>query len=222
MTTLEELWPLFGLHVSCGPLELRALRDDDLPDVLSVVEGGIHEPDRMPFLFPWTDATGDELRVNTLQYHWRSRAELTPNRWSLELGVWRDGAFVGCQGVRTTSFPVTRTGETGSWLGLPFQGQGTGTLMRQAVCALCFDHLSFTELTSGAFTDNPASRAVSRKLGYVDNGRTRVERRGELAVDTCLRLTPGTFVRPVHPVEVTGVAGVRRLLGIDDEVATTA
>ena len=216
MTTLEQLWPLFGLRVTCGPLELRPVRDDDLPTVLSVVAGGIHEPDQMPFLFPWTDATGEELIVNTLQHHWRSRAELSPDKWSLELGVWRDGVFVGSQGVRTTNFRVTRTGETGSWLGLPFQGQGTGTLMRQAICALCFDHLGFTELMSGAFTDNPQSRGVSRKVGYVENGLVRYKRRDALAVNQQLLLTPEAFVRAPHPVEVFGADGMRRLLGIED------
>ncbi|MEP6817849.1 MAG: GNAT family N-acetyltransferase [Marmoricola sp.] len=218
MTTLVELWPLFGLRVTCGPLELRAVRDDDLPHVLEAVEAGIHEATRMPFLFPWTDAMGDTLRVNTLQHYWRARADVTPDKWSLPLGVWRDGGFVGIQEVATTNFGVTRTGETGSWLGRRFQGQGVGTLMRQAICALCFDHVSFTELTSGAFTDNPASRAVSRKVGYVDNGRVRYRRRDELAVNQSLLLTPEAFVRPGHPVGVEGVAGVRRLLGIDDSI----
>ena len=61
MTALEELWPLFGLRVRCGPLEMRPVQDADLPEVLAVIQGGIHEPERMPFYFPWTDATGDEL-----------------------------------------------------------------------------------------------------------------------------------------------------------------
>jgi RimJ/RimL family protein N-acetyltransferase len=39
--------------------------------------------------------------------------------------------------------------------------------MRQAMCALLFDHLEAEEITSAAFTDNPASLAVSRKVGYI-------------------------------------------------------
>jgi RimJ/RimL family protein N-acetyltransferase len=215
MTTLEELWPLFRLRVCCGPLELRLVRDTDLPEVVAAVQGGIHDPARMPFLHPWTDASGDALVRQTMQHFWQSRAEATPEKWSLELGVWRDGTFVGIQAVSTRDFAVTRTGETGSWLGLPFQGRGTGTLMRQAVCALCFDHLGFTEVTSGAFTDNPQSMAVSTKVGYVPNGLVRFKRRGALAVNRQLRLTPEAFVRAEHPVEVTGVDGVRRMLGIE-------
>jgi RimJ/RimL family protein N-acetyltransferase len=215
MKSLEELWPLFGLRVRCGPLELRPLRDDDLPVVHAAVAAGIHEPDRMPFAFPWTDLVGVQQEVNTVQHTWRVRAELEPDRWRLELGVWRDSEFVGVQGVSTQHFPVTRTGETGSWLGRQHQGQGIGTLMRQAMCALCFDHLSFAEITSGAFTDNPASLAVSRKVGYVDNGWVRYQRRDELAINRVLLLRPEGFVRAPYPVHVEGAGGVRRLLGID-------
>lgn len=216
MTTLEELWPLFGLRVRCGPVQLRTVQDADLPDLVALVQGGIHAPDAMPFLHPWTDAGGDAQVRNTLQHHWQSRAGITAETWSLQLGVWREGTLVGIQSVRTQDFAFTRTGETGSWLGLPFQGQGTGTLMRQAICGLCFDHLGFTEITSGAFTDNPQSLAVSTKVGYVLNGTVRHRRRDGVVVDRQLLLTPEAFVRPPYPVEVSGVAGVRRLLQIED------
>jgi RimJ/RimL family protein N-acetyltransferase len=215
--TLEELWPPFGLRVSCGPLTLRVVRDDDLPALVEVVEGGIHDPGRMPFYFPWTDATGDVLRQETLRFFWRSRADRTsPGSWSLPLGVWRDDELVGIQEIATKDFPVTRTGETGSWLGLRFQGLGTGTLMRQVICVLAFDHLGFTEVTSGAFTDNPQSLAVSRKVGYVDNGRVRLKRRkDEQAVNQQLLLTPSALVRPPYPVVVEGVEPLRAFLGTD-------
>ncbi len=55
--------------------------------------------------------------------------------------------------------------------------------MRQPACALVLDHLGGEQLTSAAYQDNPASLAVSRKVGYVDNGVERRQRReGELAV----------------------------------------
>jgi RimJ/RimL family protein N-acetyltransferase len=54
--------------------------------------------------------------------------------------------------------------------------------MRQAMCALLFDHLDAQEIASAAFVDNPASLAVSRRVGSVDNGIFREQRRpGELA-----------------------------------------
>jgi RimJ/RimL family protein N-acetyltransferase len=108
------------------------------------------------------------------------------------------------QGIATRDFPVTRTGETGSWLGQEFHGRGIGTLMRQAICVLCLDHLGFEEVTSGAFTDNPASLGVSRKVGYRRNGEQRLARKGELATNVQLVLNPEDLVRPPYDVDVVG------------------
>lgn len=204
MDALDQLWPPFSLRVTCGPLVMRPLRDADFPEVLAVVHGGIHAPDFMPFSFPWTDATGAEMDRQFLQYHWRARAELTPERWQLDLGVWEEGRLVGVQGVSTRDFPVTRTGETGSWLGQQFHGRGIGTLMRQAICVLCLDHLGFEEVTSAAFADNPASQGVSRKVGYRPNGEERWARKGEQATMVRLVLREEDLVRPPHDVEVEG------------------
>ena len=82
--------------------------------------------------------------------------------------------------------------------------------MRQAICVLCFDHLGFEEVTSGAFTDNPASRAVSRKVGYRENGEHRFARQGALATMVGLVLRPEDLVRPPYDVVVEGAQRVRR------------
>ena len=84
------------------------------------------------------------------------------------------GELVGVQALHTENFRITRTGETGSWLGRSLQGRGLGTRMRRALCAFAFDHLGAVEITSGAFLDNPASLAVSAKVGYLPNGRARL------------------------------------------------
>jgi len=200
---LAAIWPPFGLRLTCGPLVMRPMRDSDFPEVLAVAHAGIHDPDAMPFSFPWTDPKGTEFEREFLRFHWGQRARLKPEHWSLELGVWHEGRFVGVQGVDTHDFSVTRTGETGSWLGQEFHGRGIGTLMRQAICVLCFDHLGFEEITSGAFADNPASLAVSRKVGYRPNGETRVARKGELAINRGLVLSPADLV-PGPPVRAPG------------------
>ncbi len=214
---LTRAFPPFALRVEAGPLSLRYPTDEDVAELVEVAAAGIHEPERMPFYVPWTEATGDTLRTNTAQYFWRKRAELSPAEWALPLVVRHDGVVVGVQAVETRKFLVTRSGETGSWLGMAFHGKGIGTMMRRAICALAFDHLGFAEVTSGAFTDNPASLAVSRKVGYVDNGRHRLERReGELAVNVGLVLTPETFDRGNAVVEVSGAAELRRFIGLDE------
>lgn len=215
MLTLADLHPALGLQITAGPLELRGLTDDDLVRLCALAESGVHDPARMPFLFPWTDAPAGELARNTAAYHWRSRASWSPKEWGLQLGVWRGGHLVGCQGFETRDYLVTRTGETGSWLGRAHQGQGIGTAMRRAVCAFVFDHLDANEITSAAFVDNPESLAVSRKVGYSPNGVVRKQRRdGELAHEQRLTLTPESFVRGQHPVEVQGIEAFRRFIGL--------
>ena len=217
---IADLWPPFALRVTCGPLLMRPMRDDDFPEVLAVAHAGVHDPGLAPFYFPWTDARGTDLERSFVQYHWRARAELSAAKWALDLGVWHEGRFVGVQGVSTEDFLVTRTGETGSWLGQQFHGRGIGTLMRQAMCVLCLDHLGFEEVMSAAFSDNPASLAVSRKVGYRRNGEQRLARKGVLASNVKLVLTPDDLVRPPYDVEVVGAETFRELVGLDQGRAT--
>lgn len=216
MSSVTDLFAPLGLRARAGPLELRGLTDDDLVGLAALAERGIHDADQMPFYVPWTAVPAEQLARNLAAYHWRSRADFGPDAWSLHLGVWWNGVLVGTQGLDTEHYLVTRTGETGSWLGAEFQGRGIGTAMRRAMCALAFDHLGAQQVTSAAFVDNPASLAVSRKVGYQENGERRLQRRpGELAINKMLVLTPATFVRGPDPLEVTGVAGVRRAIGLD-------
>lgn len=213
---LAAAFPPLGLHVRAGTLELRPLTDEVLVDLCAVAEEGIHDPDEMPFYVPWSTAPKGELTRNTLRHHWRTRAEFCPEHWVLQLAVFDAGRLVGCQDISTHDFLVTRSGETGSWLGRGHQRQGIGTRMRRAVCALAFDHLGFEEVTSGAFVDNPASLGVSRKVGYRPDGTRRLKRReGELAINQRLVLTPDIFVRGEDQVEVTGAAALRAFIGLE-------
>lgn len=214
--SIADVLPALGLRIAAGPLELRGITDDDLVTLGELAVRGVHEPGRMPFYYPWTEADPAELPLKFAQYHWSIRASWSPERWELNLGVWHDGELIGVQGVATEHFLVTRTGETGSWLGREHQGRGVGTAMRQAMCAFLFDHVGFEEITSGAFTDNPASLGVSRKVGYRENGVRRLKRReGELATNLGLVLAPADLVRGEHPVDVDGVGAFRRSIGLD-------
>lgn len=215
MTDLADVLPALGLRVTAGDLELRGVTDDLVVELADLAARGIHDPERMPFSFPWTDAAPEEFHRSFGQYHWRTRAEFSLASWVLNLAVLHRGEVVGVQGVNTSDFLVTRTGETGSWLGRAHQGRGLGTAMRQVMCAFLFDHVGFTEITSGAFTDNPASLTVSAKVGYVANGTVRYNRRGEQADMTQLLLTPDAFRRGPQVLDVEGLGAFRRSIGLD-------
>ena len=214
MVSLSSTFPPFGLRIEAGPLVLRPITDDVLPELVDVALAGVHEPERMPFLVPWTDAPASELPLAFTQYHWGLRSSWRRENWHLELAVEHAGRIVGIQAFGTTDYLVTRSGETGSWLGLQFHGRGIGTAMRQAICAFCFDHLEAEQVTSGSFVDNPASAAVSRKVGYLPNGVRRLARRpGERQDNQAWLLTPQNFVRGV-PITVTGASAFREFIGL--------
>lgn len=213
--TLEQIWPPFGVRVQAGDLSLGVIREDDVPELVALVLDGIHGPAEMPFFVPWTDAPPEELPANYLRYVGQTLAGQTPESTNLPFVVRRAGEVVGVQALEGEHVAVTRTLETGSWLARRFHGQGIGTRMRQAVCALAFDHLDVERITSGAFLDNPSSLAVSRKVGYRPNGRRWLARRGSLAEQQLLLLTPETFRRGTDPVQVRGVPALRAFLGLD-------
>jgi RimJ/RimL family protein N-acetyltransferase len=213
---LEDVWPLFRLSLRTPRLELRVVRDDDLGPLVDAALAGIHKPDVMPFAAPWTDADPDELRRSFARHQWMQRLRADRHAWCLNLVVLHEGTPIGIQDVLADRFPVLRTVVTGSWLTASQHGRGFGTEMRAAVLAFAFDHLGaeIAETSAGDF--NAASVGVSRRLGYRDNGETRIETRpGVVMRDLRMRLEPDAFVRPDWTLEVEGVAETRRELGLD-------
>lgn len=225
MLTLEEIFPPFGLALTCGSLQLTVLRDDDLPELVELIRGGVQDPDLpMPFLRAWhqdpyAPGSPDGLPATSLRWWWTQRASFAPDDWRLALVVRRDGVLVGMQDLHAVSFAHNRQVMTGSWLGLPFHGQGIGTLMRQLVVGFAFDELGAERCESGYVVGNHASAAVSRKVGYVDNGTRRLvqhQRDGAVGVEEQrVLVTPSTYVRPDAPVAVEGAEALRRFLAIE-------
>lgn len=214
MSSLTALWPLFGLKLTTPRLELRPVSDADLPHLIAAVHAGIHDPNEMPFSYPWTDAKGDELTEETLKYFWQTRAVFSPDRWIINFGVWIDGEFAGVQELMTTDFPVLKTVRSGSWLTMSRQGHGIGTEMRQAVMAYAFDYLGAEVAESDAAPFNHASLGVLRKLGYQDNGATRIAVRAGLREQRRVRLDREDYIRPNWTLTVQGHDAVARLLGL--------
>ena len=212
--TLEEIWPPYGLVVEAGDLRMTALREADVPEVLDVVAGGIHDPAWTPFLFPWTDAPAEEMPANYLRFFASTLTRTVDGGVSLELVVRRNGQVIGMQGMNGPDVAGTRRLETGSWLGLPFQGQGLGTRMRRMMCALAFDGLGLDAVTSSAWEDNAASRRVSEKVGYRETGRGQAERRGVPTGEVFFELRPEELVRGDEPVRITGAEELQRFLGV--------
>ena len=210
-------WPFFDLAIRTERLELRVADDALLLALADLAASGVHDPGSQPFTTPWTDTPIDEFHRSFLQFHWRCRADLTARRWRLNFAVTADGELVGMQGASASDFPVLRSAETGSWLGLEHHGKGIGTEMRLAILTLLFDGLSADYATSAAAADNPASQGVSRKLGYVRNGFMLASARGEAKRHDrfVLHRDDWSRTRPDVDVEILNLGAILPILGLD-------
>lgn len=208
-------WPLFDVEVRTPRLTMRYIDDELATRLIDVASGGIHAPDYMPFAVPWTDLEPPEFERRALDFYWRNRAA-TPESWNLLFAVIADGEVVGSTNLGAQGFPIKRWFETGSWLGLRFQGKGLGRELRVATLHLGF--LAFDALVAGtsAFADNEPSLGVTRSLGYEPNGIEHNVRRGESVVTERFRMSRDHFLEHVRrdDIEITGDETVRGLLGI--------
>jgi RimJ/RimL family protein N-acetyltransferase len=215
MTELAACWPPFGLTLTTPRLTLRPVLDEDIPVAVHAALSGIHEPGRSPFSTPWAETPAQELGPNMAQWYWRCRANMSPQEWTLLLGIWHEGDFLGCQDVAAKDFATVRTVSTGSWLRRDIQGQGFGREMRAAVALYAFDWLGADAAESEAATWNQQSLGVSRSLGYQLNGITRASWGGKAQEVQIVRLTPATFNRPDWQLHVEGHEPTAKYLGIE-------
>ncbi len=168
----------------------------------------------MPFIVPWTDRPPAEVARGVVQHHWSMLGQWAPEDWQLNLSVFHAGEIVGQQTLRGRDLAVLRQVGTGSWLGRRHHGKGIGTEMRAAVLHLAFTGLGAEEAVSSAFADSHASRAVSRKLGYQDNGTARQVVRGAMTTEHRMRLTRAAWERhATTPVTIEGLVACRPMFG---------
>lgn len=208
-------WPLFGLCLRTPRLELRL---PDLPELDALAElstEGVHPADQMPFAHPWTDLPPAERARSVMRFHWKKLADWTVEDWNLQLAVFLDGTVIGTQGVSARDFHILREVRTGSWLGRHYQGQGIGTEMRAAVLELAFTGLNAESAVTAALTDNAASNAVSRKLGYQPNGRVRSLVRQTLGYEQRYALDRDNWsAHNTIPVQIDGLKPCLPLFGL--------
>jgi len=164
--TVADVWPPAAVVVRTPRVELRWPSTDDLLALTALAEEGIHDEGSMPFLTPWTRGTPAERAQTVLLWNWRRAGEWERARWMWNPVVVVGGEVVGTQGMLAADYAVTRTAETGSWLGRRHHGQGIGKEMRAAILHLLFAGLDAVRATTGAFEDNAPSLGVTRSLGY--------------------------------------------------------
>ncbi len=213
---LERDWPLFGLWIKTPRLTLSYPTDADLGALNTLANQGIHDPSVMPFDTPWTDEPPEIRPQHSLQFYWGARANWKPTNWHLTMMVKEGDAVVGAQGMIATDFAIRRQVGTGSWLGKAYQGRGIGKEMRAAILHLAFAGLGAERATSGAFENNAASLAVSRALGYVQNGDDIGAPRGMPMRHIRLLLTREAWEKNRrHDIQIHGLEPCLSMFGVD-------
>jgi RimJ/RimL family protein N-acetyltransferase len=210
-------WPVWGIRIRTPRLELRPVREAEMADLVELAGRGIHDPDTMPFLVPWTDLPSPGRERASTSFYLGCWAEWLPERWRLPLAAYRGDECVGQQDLCAVDFGVLRTVETGSWLGRAHQGRGLGTEMRAGALPLAFDHVGARRAETGAFEDNAASLGVTTSLGYRPNGDRLRRRRDGWGRERCFVMEEAEWERSAARtvrVEVDGVdAAVLAQLG---------
>ncbi|MER5641064.1 GNAT family protein [Kitasatospora sp. NPDC002227] len=215
---ISDHWPLLNLTLRTPRLELRLPSEPELAALADLAAEGVHEPERMPFVVPWTDRPPAERARGVVQHHWLRRGTWTPQDWALNLVVFAEGEVAGLQTLAARDFGTLRQVTSGSWLGLRHQGRGIGTEMRAAVLELAFAGLGAREAVSGAFEDNESSYAVSLKHGYQPDGIERYVVRGRPVTSRRLRLPRERWAELPHPpVSITGLTPCLELFGLPAE-----
>jgi RimJ/RimL family protein N-acetyltransferase len=200
---------MFDLRLTTPDLQLRHLTEADLASLAAILPDDA-EQDPSSTSYPGLDRRLNR-EVALHQDYWRARGSWRPDSWALSFGVFRAGELVGYQGLEGDDFPRLRTVDSSSFLATALRGQGLGKQMRAAVLTLAFGALGARFAVTSAWTDNHASLAVSRALGYVDNGvsaHRRDETAGEMAH---LRLTREQWLASGWEDRV-GVAGIEECL----------
>lgn len=210
-------WPLFGLVVRTPLLTLRYATDADLHQLALFRRGRVISAGEEPFDGESTfymDSPAAEWRA--LAGEWGARSRTSPEWWHLSFAAVVSGEVVGQQNITGIDFRRLRTVNSFSFLAKSHQGRGLGREMRSAVLHLAFTGLGALRAESDAFTDNHASLAVSRALGYQPNGTMMGPRPSGSATMLRNLLTREAWEGSGRTdIEIEGLEPCLALLGLD-------
>jgi len=205
-------WPIFDLRLRCREVELRPVREADLPE-LAALEPDDYDLDPRLAMLPGLTERQNRQRLFH-QGYWRALGTWSPQSWVLHLAARHNGALIGVQTLEGEDFPELRTVDSASWLTPAVRGRGFGVAIRTAALGLAFDHLGALAAITSATLDNRASLGVSRRIGYQDNGLGYVASRTGRVMLRHLRLPVESWTHSAE-VDVDGVPPCRPWFGLD-------
>ena len=160
-------------------LTLRPLRPEDAESLHRLVNDWAVSRTLAAVPFPYPRELADEWIAST-------RSELaTGTAWHLAITGEDSGSelLVGVVGLRRLS--KSRAGRLGYWVGRRFWGHGVATEAAGKLARWALANLDLDRLEANVATDNPASAAVLRRIGFRESGtgtETFVSRGGDAPV----------------------------------------
>ena len=209
-------YPPFQLEVTTPRLRLLGATDGRLEQLIPIVRDGVVQDDELPFDDPMSFYEPSPTREwRWMRAIWSGRARTEASWWRLYFVVEVDDALVGMQDLIAEDFPTFGAVTTFSWLAPEARRRGIGREMRAAILHLAFAGLAAREATSEAFVDNTASNAVSRALGYEENGTAWATRRGSPCELRRWTLSRASWeAAPRTDITISGVAECLPFLGL--------
>ena len=147
------------LPITTARLILRRLVPGDAPAVTRLVNDYSVAGNLARVPFPYSE----ELARKWIG----SAAEQIESGDAFHLAVTQGGQLVGCVGL---SLKRNALPELGYWIGRKFWGQGLAGEAAAGLLDWARKGLDITEVEASALTDNLASQAVLRRLGFNENG----------------------------------------------------
>lgn len=147
------------LCLAGNKLQLRPFTLDDAPRVSELLNNWnvASMLARVPFPYAEKDAQ------TWIGSHKENRANSTDWPFAIETKA----GLVGTIGIHRTEPSIM---EFGYWIGEPYWGKGIASEASRVLADFAFDILGAERLTSGHFTENPASGRVLVKTGFEEIG----------------------------------------------------
>jgi ribosomal-protein-serine acetyltransferase len=145
---------------------LRLLCPNDAAELFALTDGSRHH---LREWLPWLDEIQEVADTEKF-------IDFTLRQYSTGQGlvaaILYDGAIAGVLGYNSVD-QQNRIGHIGYWLGQDYQGQGLMTNSCKALIEYGFTALNLNRLVISCATENYASRAIPKRLGFDYEGTAR-------------------------------------------------
>jgi ribosomal-protein-serine acetyltransferase len=123
------------------------------------------------YLHAWIDVEAYEGSLETLKAYVKQRLLQFVDGEGYHLGIWHQDSLVGILDYRPNW--RNRTVELGYWLDEALQGKGIVTQACRTMLQHAFEEHHLHKVVISCAIDNPRSRAVAERLGFLQEGILR-------------------------------------------------